>query len=118
MANKTLVTNVTNKFNEVSALVEKKSGNKNPDYYKTQKEQKLWAVILGLLTKGEDDNITLSLLEELLTPAKKKRPPIEVQEGDTVLELTYKYIDRTMGDIQKAIEAQGFKLDGINVVKA
>ena len=53
-----------------------------------------------------------------MTPAKKKRPPIEVQEGDTVLELTYKYIDRTMGDIQKAIEAQGFKLDGINVVKA
>jgi hypothetical protein len=117
MANKTLVTSVTNKFNEVAALTEKKSGNKNPDYYKTQKEMKLWKVILGLLTKGVEDQETISLLEELVAPAKQK-VVIDVKEGDNFLELTKKYINKPGASILKAIEAQGFKLDGMTVVKA
>ena len=117
MANKTLVTAVTSKFNEVAALTEKKSGNKNPDYYKTLKEMKLWTIINGLLTKGVDDKTTLSLIEELAQPTKQKTV-IEVKEGDNFLELTKKYIDKPGASILKAVEAQGFKLDGMTVVKA
>ena len=36
---------INEKVNELDALVEKKSGNKNPDYYKTLKEKKLWNII-------------------------------------------------------------------------
>lgn len=107
---------VENKFNEVAALTEKKSGNKNPDYYKTLKEKKLWNIILELMTNGETDTVH-ALLNEIAQPAKAKTV-IEIQEGDNFLELAKKYINKPGAAIIKAIEEQGFKLDGMTVVKA
>lgn len=107
---------INEKVNELNALVEKKSGNKNPDYYKTLKESKLWTAIQMLVTYPEKA-ATEDYIIALAQPMTQKTV-IEIQEGDNFLELTKKYINKPGAAIIKAIEEQGFKLDGMTVVKA
>ena len=107
---------INEKVNELNALVEKKSGNKNPDYYKTLKESKLWTAIQMLVTVPEE-TATEDYIASLAQPMTQ-RTVIEIQEGDNFLELTKKYINKPGAAIVKAIEEQGFKLDGMIVVKA
>ena len=107
---------INEKVNELNALVEKKSGNKNPDYYKTLKESKLWTAIQMLVTWPEKAD-TDDYIAALAQPTTQKTV-IEIQEGDNFLELTKKYINKPGAAIIKAIEERGFKLDGMTVVKA
>lgn len=107
---------INEKVNELNALVEKKSGNKNPDYYKTLKESKLWTAIQMLVTDPEG-TATEDYIAALAQPMTQ-RTVIEIREGDNFLELTKKYINKPGAAIIKAIEEQGFKLDGMTVVKA
>ena len=107
---------INEKVNELNALVEKKSGNKNPDYYKTLKESKLWTAI-QMLVADPEGTATEDYIATLAQPMTQKTV-IEIQEGDNFLELTKKYINKPGAAIIKAIEEQGFKLDGMTVVKA
>ena len=104
------------KVNELEDRVEKKSGNKNPDYYKTLNEFKLWCAIKLLATEPESE-ATEEYITKLAQPMAQKTV-IEVNEGDNFLDLTKKYINKPGSAILKAIEAAGFKLDGMTVVKA
>lgn len=107
---------INEKVNELNALVEKKSGNKNPDYYKTLKESRLWVAIQMLITNPEGP-ATEDYIALLAQPAVQKTV-IEVKEGDDFLELSKKYIDKPGSAILKAIETAGLKLEGVKVVKA
>ena len=79
------------KATELEHLVESKSGNKNPDYYKTLKEMKLWCIIQSLLSMPGDEDVTLNdtimkYFEEC-SAGIKRAVAIEVHEGDATLQL-------------------------------
>ena len=112
------------KTTELSHLVESKSGNKNPDYYKTLKEMKLWCIIQALLAMPDDDDVTFSdtimkYFEEC-SAGIKRGVTVEVHEGDNALELLdrYKDVKDIWNKIKKACDDAGLKIVGSNVVKA
>lgn len=109
---------------ELEQLVEAKSGNKNPDYYKTLKEMKLWCIIQALLAMPGDDDVTFSdtimkYFEEC-SAGIKRGVTVEVHEGDNALELLdrYKDVKDIWNKIKRACDDAGFKIVGSNVVKA
>ena len=109
---------------ELEQLVEAKSGNKNPDYYKTLKEMKLWCIIQALLAMPGDDDVTFSdtimkYFEEC-SAGIKRGVTVEVHEGDNALELLdrYKDVKDIWNKIKKACDDAGLKIVGSNVVKA
>ena len=113
-----------NKVKELEALVEAKSGNKNPDYYKTLKEMKLWCIIQALLAMPGDDDVTFSdtimkYFEEC-SAGIKRGTVIEVHEGDNALELLDKYKDvkDIWNKLKKACDDAGLKIVGSDIVKA
>ena len=113
-----------NKVVELEALVDVKSGNKNPDYYKTLKEMKLWRIIQALLAIPGDDDVTLNdtimkYFEEC-SAGIKHGVTVEVHEGDNALELLdrYKDVKDIWNKIKKACDDAGLKIVGSNVVKA
>ena len=112
------------KATELEQLVEVKSGNKNPDYYKTLKEMKLWCIIQALLTMPGDDDVTfndtiMKYFEEC-SAGIKRGVIVEVHEGDNALELLdrYKDVKDIWNKIKKACDDAGLKIVGSNVVKA
>ncbi len=99
------------KVAELKALVEKKSGNKNPDYYKTQKEYHMWSLLSGALYGDFDE----TLFNKLLEGGNKKT--YEIHAGDNVFEVMQKY-NLKYEQLQKALATNGLKLEGQLVVKA
>lgn len=114
------------KCEELEMLVDVKSGNKNPDYYKTLKELKLWCIIQALLNASYDREDEMYLNETIETYFKelaqgiKRGTVIEVHEGDNALELLDKYKDvkDVWNKLKKACDDAGLKIVGSNVVKA
>ena len=112
------------KTTELGHLVESKSGNKNPDYYKTLKEHKLWYIIQGLLEDMEEGDVHISYLTETYfkecAAGIKRAVVIEVHEGDNVMELLEKYdgVKDVYKKIKKACEDAGLMIDGSTIVKA
>ena len=112
------------KTTELGLLVESKSGNKNPDYYKTLKEHKLWYFIQGLLEDMEDGEVHISYLTETYfkecAAGIKRAVVIEVHEGDNVMELLEKYdgVKDIYKKLKKACEDTGLMIDGPTIVKA
>lgn len=109
---------------ELEQLVEAKSGNKNPDYYKTLKEMKLWYIIQALSAMPGDDDVTFSdtimkYFEEC-SAGIKRGVTVEVHEGDNALELLdrYKDVKDIWNKIKKACDDAGLKIVGSNIVKA
>ena len=116
---------VQNKVKELEMLVDAKSGNKNPDYYKTLKEMKLWRIIqalLAMLDGGDDVTFNDTIMEyfEECSAGIKRGVTVEVHEGDNALELLDKYKDvkDIWNKIKKACNDAGLKIVGSNVVKA
>ena len=113
-----------NKVKELEMLVDVKSGNKNPDYYKTLKEMKLWSIIQALLAMPGDDDVTFNdtIMEYFkeCSAGIKRGTVIEVHEGDNALELLDKYKDvkDIWNKLKKACDDTGLKIVGSNVVKA
>jgi hypothetical protein len=99
------------KVAELKALVEKKSDNKNPDYYKTQREFHLWTLIEGALYGNVDE----ALLNKLLEGGNRKT--FEIHEGDNAFEIMKKH-DLKLEQLEKAMAANGLKLQGYTIVKA
>lgn len=99
------------KVAELKALTEKKSGNKNPDYYKTQKEYHLWSLLCGALYGDFDEALFNKLLEG------GNRKTFEIHEGDNAFEIMKKY-DLKLEQLEKAMVANGLKLQGFTIVKA
>lgn len=113
-----------NKVSELECLVESKSGNKNPDYYKTLKEMKLWCIIHSLLSMPGDEDVTfndtiMKYFEEC-SAGIKRAVVIEVHEGDNVMALLEKYdgVKDVYKKIKKACEDAGLMIDGPTIVKA
>ena len=112
------------KVEELGHLVESKSGNKNPDYYKTLKEYKLWCIIQGLLENMEEGDVPISYLTETYfkecAAGIKRAVVIEVHEGDNVMELLEKYdgVKDIYKKLKKACEDAGLMIDGPTIVKA
>lgn len=113
-----------NKVSELDCLVASKSGNKNPDYYKTLKELKLWCIIQALLSMPGDEDVTLNdtimkYFEEC-SAGIKRAVMIEVHEGDDTLQLLEKYdgVKDVYKKIKKACEDAGLKIEGSTIVKA
>ena len=119
-----MLTLVQNKVDVCGKAVLAKSGNKNPDYYKTQKEFRMWKIVQGLLEDMGEGEVHLT--EEvqgyfsLLTMGDSNRVVIEVHEGDNALELLDKYKDvkDVWNKIKKVCDAAGLKIVGSSVVKA
>lgn len=119
-----MLTLVQNKVDVCGKAVLAKSGNKNPDYYKTQKEFRMWKIVQGLLEDMGEGEVHLT--EEvqgyfsLLTMGDSNRVVIEVHEGDNVLELLDKYKDvkDVWNKIKKVCDTAGLKIVGSSVVKA
>lgn len=112
-----------NKCIELEQLVESKSGNKNPDYYKTLKEMKLWCIIQSLLAVCPQDitfNETIEQYFKECSAGVKRGTVIEVHEGDNALELLDKYKDvkDIWNKLKKACDDAGLKIEGSNIVKA
>ena len=112
------------KVEELGHLVESKSGNKNPDYYKTLKEMKLWCIIQSLLSMPGDEDVTfndtiMKYFEEC-SAGIKRAVVIEVHEGDDTLQLLEKYdgVKDVYKKIKKACEDAGLKIEGSTIVKA
>lgn len=112
------------KTTELGYLVDSKSGNKNPDYYKTLKEYKLWCIIQGLLEDMGDGEVHISHLTETYfkecAAGIKRAVVIEVHEGDNVMELLEKYdgVKDIYKKLKKACEDAGLRIDGPTIVKA
>ena len=112
------------KTTELVHLVDSKSGNKNPDYYKTLKEYKLWCIIQGLLEDMGDGEVHVSHLTETYfkecAAGIKRAVVIEVHEGDNVMELLEKYdgVKDIYKKLKKACEDAGLMIDGPTIVKA
>ena len=102
---------VVAKVAELKALTEKKSGNKNPDYYKTQKEYHLWSLLCGALYGDFDE----ALFNKLLEGGNKKT--YELHVGDNVFEVMQKY-NLKYDQLQKALITNGLKLEDQLIVKA
>lgn len=112
------------KATELEQLVDVKSGNKNPDYYKTLKEMKLWCIIQALLAMPGDDDVvfndTIMKYFEECAAGVKHGTVIEVHEGDNALELLDKYKDvkDIWNKIKKACDNAGLKIVGSDIVRA
>ena len=113
-----------NKVKELEMLVDIKSENKNPDYYKALKEMKLWRIIQTLLTMLDGDDVTFNdtIMEyfEECSAGIKRGTVIEVHEGDNALELLDKYKDvkDVWNKLKKACDDAGLKIVGSDIVKA
>ena len=113
-----------NKVAELEALVDVKSGNKNPDYYKTLKEMKLWCIIRALLAMPGDDDVTLNdtimkYFEECSAGIKRgPTPPPPPPPPPLELLDRYKDVKDIWNKIKKACDDAGLKIVGSNVVKA
>ena len=112
------------KVEELGNLVKAKSGNKNPDYYKTLKEHKLWCIIQELLEDMGEGEVHISPLTETYfkecAAGIKRAVVIEVHEGDNVMELLEKYdgVKDIYKKLKKACEDAGLMIDGPTIVKA
>ena len=112
-----------NKVAELEQVLVTKAGNKNPDYYKTQKEYRLWMIIYGLLNDMGEGEIHINEdVQKYFTELSQgiKRPIIvEVHEGDNVLELLDKYngVKDVYNKIKKACADAGLKIEGSSIVK-
>lgn len=112
------------KVEELGNLVKAKSGNRNPDYYKTLKEHKLWCIIQGLLEDMGDGEVLINPLAETYfrecAAGIKRAVVIEVHEGDNVMELLEKYdgVKDIYKKLKKACEDAGLMIDGPTIVKA
>jgi len=116
-----MIEGLTRRVTELAQLVEKKAGNKNPDYYKTLKEYRMLRVIVGLIDNniGIDQDTQTWLEEYSKGSATGNKIVIEVKEGDDVLELMEKYKDvkDVYNRIKKAAAEVGLHLDGGVIVK-
>lgn len=112
-----------NKVAELEQVLVTKAGNKNPDYYKTQKEYRLWMIIYGLLNDMGEGEIHINEdVQKYFTELSQgiKRPVVvEVHEGDNVLELLDKYngVKDVYNKIKKACADAGLKIEGSSIVK-
>ena len=84
--------------------------------YKLGRERRILHLIASLLkddTKLEGDDLDTFVLITTLSSERPERASIEVQEGDSILELMQKYADKK--DLQRklvqACEKKGLKLD-------
>ena len=116
-----MINGLTRRVEELAQLVEKKSGNKNPDYYKTLKEYRMLKVIVGLIDNNIGiDQDTQSWLEEYSQgSASGNKIVIEVKEGDNVLELMDKYesVKDVWNRIKDAVAKAGLRIEGSVIVK-
>ena len=119
-----MLNRVIGKVEELGNLVKAKSGNKNPDYYKTLKEMKLWCIIQSLLSMPGDEDVTfndtITKYFEECSAGIKRAVVIEVHEGDDTLQLLEKYdgVKDVYKKIKKACEDAGLKIEGSTIVKA
>lgn len=102
--------------------VESKSSNKNPNYYSTLKEYRLWLIIQELISTNKDDKeIVLSeeSMEYITQHTNNKRCSVVVSEGDDLLSLLEKYKDvkDVYGKIMKSCAEQNLKIEGNKIVK-
>ena len=106
---------------KVKELVEKKSSNKNPDYYKTLKEYKMWKVIYNLVSLNDiTGEITLDkeveqMFNELIEGGNKTF--ISLEEGDDVIEYMAAHPTVKYENIKKHLEKKGLTLKGSKVSK-
>ncbi len=108
------------KVNEVATLVEKKSGNKNPDYYKTLKEYKLWKVVDNLMAIIKTDVVLDKDVEQMfneLIEGGNKKVFIQLNEGDDVIEYMSSHPTIKYESIKKYLEKNGLTLKGSKVSK-
>lgn len=102
----------------------KELGKKDANYYKLQKEYKLFSIIEGLIAYNHNslDEIYMEehIYKFLESVCGKKEPSIEVKEGDSVLELLdkYKEVKDVYSKIKKACELEGLMIKGSTIVKA
>ena len=119
MNNEALLHAMENKVAELAQLVEKKSGNKNPDYYKTLKEFRLVRVVVGLLGAGIDQDTQTWLEEYSQSSVTGNRIVIPVKEGDNVLDIMDKHQDvkDIWNRVKKAVSDAGLRIEGSVIVK-
>lgn len=106
---------------ELENLVAVKSINKNPDYYKTLKEFKLWQVITGLINDmgaGEVHiNETLQDYFLELSADTKHIVKIDVEEGDNIKDVYDRYEGYGMSRVEistiltKTLPKKGLMVD-------
>lgn len=107
---------------EMKDSVESKSSNKNPNYYSTLKEYRLWLIIQELISSNKDDkDVVLSEenMEYIIQYTNNKRCNVVVSEGDDLLSLLEKYKDvkDIYGKIMKSCSEQNLKIEGNKIVK-
>ena len=107
---------------EMQDSVESKSSNKNPNYYSTLKEYRLWLVIRNLISLNDNDN-DIDLDEEninyILQYTTSRHNSVVVNEGDDLLSLLEKYKDvkDVYNKIMKSCTEQNLKIDGNKIVR-
>lgn len=106
---------------DVSEIAERKSSNKNPDYYKTLKELKLWKVLKEVLECYKEeylplDGSTEQIFNELIEGGNKKNI-IHLEEGDDVIEYMSSHPTVKYENIKKYLEKEGLTLKGSKVSK-
>lgn len=108
---------------ELERIVSAKSGNKNPDYYKTLREYKLWTIIEAILLDTTSEEVHLGEVPEQFfkecSMGIKKGVTIEVHEGDNALDLLAKYdgVKDIWNKILKACDDAGLKIKGSDIVR-
>lgn len=109
-------------MDRIEELVEKKSSNKNPDYYKTLKEYKMWRVIYNLVILNDItgeidlDKEVEQMFNELIEGGNKKTF-ISLEEGDDVIEYMAAHPTVKYENIKKYLEKKGLILKGSKVSK-
>lgn len=106
---------------EMKDSVESKSSNKNPNYYSTLKEYRLWLIIQNLVSLNNNEDIDLDeeSINYILQYTTNKHNSVIVNEGDDLLSLLEKYKDvkDVYNKIMKSCTEQGLKIDGNKIVK-
>ena len=106
------MTNIESKLASLKAVVEKKSGNKNPDYYKSLKEYRLLSYIYGLQEVGISAELE-EWFQDYISNDAGGKPLVHVQKGDTLMGLIAKYPDTKdiVNKIKKACDKAGLTLN-------
>lgn len=106
---------------EMKDSVESKSSNKNPNYYSTLKEYRLWLIIQNLVLSNNNEDIDLDEenINYILQYTTNKHNSVIVNEGDDLLSLLEKYKDvkDVYNKIMKSCTEQNLKIDGNKIVK-
>ena len=105
-------------------LSAKELGKKDANYYKIQKEYKLFSIIEDLISYNHNSMDEIYMEEHvykfLESVCGKKEPSISIKEGDNVLELLdkYKEVKDVYNKIKKVCEVEGLMVKGSTIVKA